>query len=121
MAKKNNGKKRLVAAVAYSLVYGVADAAIAGPAGLEEVIVTAQKHEENIQVIPLAITAVTNEEMQKQGITSFEGIAKNSPNLTITPYPSSSNTLVLTMRGQGYSDPGQITSDGAVGLYEDGF
>ncbi len=38
-----------------------------------------------------------------------------------TPYPSSSNQLILYMRAQGLADPGQITQDGSVGIYEDGF
>jgi iron complex outermembrane receptor protein len=41
--------------------------------------------------------------------------------MSFTPYPSSNNTLILYMRGQGVSDAGQITLDSAVGLYQDGF
>lgn len=99
-------------------------AAVASPklfAAVEEVIVTAQKQEENIQNVPVSITAMTSSELSNRGITSFEGIARNSPSITFTPFPTSSNTLVLYIRGQGISDPGQIASDGAVGLYQDGF
>ena len=90
-------------------------------AALEEVVVTAQKKEENIQQTPLAISALTSEDMQKKGITSIEGLAQATPSIAFAPYPGQSGTLILYMRGQGIADPGQIAADGAVGLYADGF
>ncbi|HSB96454.1 MAG TPA: TonB-dependent receptor [Spongiibacteraceae bacterium] len=89
--------------------------------GISEVIVTAQKHEENIQTVPLAISALTADEMTSKGITSFDGVARATPSVSFTAYPVSSNTLILYMRGVGVEDPGPITSEGSVGLYEDGF
>lgn len=88
---------------------------------IQEIVVTAQKSEENLQAVPVAISALTQEEMAKLGITSFEGIATTSANINFTPYSGSSNMLVLYMRGQGVIDPGQITTDGSIGLYKDGF
>lgn len=96
-------------------------ASAAGSVGIQEVIVTAQKREENLQSTPIAMSAISSADLEKQGITSFEGVAKASPSITFTPYPNSSNLLILYLRGQGVSDPAQITSDGSVGLYEDGF
>jgi len=46
-----------------------------------------------------------------RGITDFEGIAAATPSISFTPYPSSSNTLILFIRGQGVADSGQITLD----------
>jgi len=97
---------------------------IAGSAaaeGIEEVTVTAQKREENLQTTPIAISAMTGDTLKNMGVTSIEGVAKASPSISFTPYPSSSNVLIMYMRGQGVSDPMQITSDGSVGMYEDGF
>lgn len=90
-------------------------------AAIEEVIVTAQKREENLQTTPIALSVLSGETLEKQGVTSLTGIAKVSPSISFTPYPNSSNLLILYMRGQGVSDPAQITSDGSVGLYQDGF
>jgi iron complex outermembrane recepter protein len=88
---------------------------------VEEVVVTAQKREENLQTTPLSISAMSGDSMEKLGITDFSGVVKASPALAFSPYPSSSNTLILYIRGQGVSDPMQITADGSVGLYSDGF
>jgi len=97
---------------------------IAGSAaaeGIEEITVTAQKREENLQTTPIAISALTGDALKNMGVTSMEGVAKASPSISFTPYPSSSNILIMYMRGQGVSDPMQITSDGSVGMYTDGF
>jgi len=88
--------------------------------GIQEVVVTAQKREENLQTTPIAISAMSSELLEKKGIVDFKGVAMASPSITLTPYPSS-NLLILYMRGQGVSDAMQITSDSSVGIYEDGF
>jgi iron complex outermembrane recepter protein len=89
--------------------------------GIQEVVVTAQRREENLQTTPIAITAISADTLNKQGVVDFAGVAQSSTSLNFTPYPSSSNTLILYMRGQGVADANQITQDGSVGLYEDGF
>jgi iron complex outermembrane recepter protein len=89
--------------------------------GIQEVVVTAERRTENLQTTPIAITALSAEDLNKSGTTDFAGVAKQSTSINYTPYPSSSNTLILYMRGQGVADANQITQDGSVGLYEDGF
>ncbi|MCP5395241.1 MAG: TonB-dependent receptor [Sphingomonadaceae bacterium] len=86
-----------------------------------EIVVTAQKREEKLQEVPLAITAVTGEALQNQASSDLKGISQIAPSLNVAVYPNSSDTLSLTMRGQGVADAGQITKDGGVGLYMDGF
>jgi len=89
--------------------------------GIQEVVVTAERRVENLQKTPIAITAMSADQLNKQGVVDFAGVANASTSLNFTPYPSSSNTLILYMRGQGVADANQITQDGSVGLYEDGF
>lgn len=88
---------------------------------IEEIVVTAQKREEQLQEVPIAITALSATEMENRGIVTFEGVAAASPSITFAPHANSSNTLILYMRGQGFLDPNQLTADGAVGMYLDGF
>jgi iron complex outermembrane receptor protein len=88
---------------------------------LQEIVVTAQKREQRLQDVPIAITALSSQDLQTRGVTDFTGIAQSSTSMNFTPYPSSSDELILYMRGQGVADPQQITQDGSVGIYEDGF
>lgn len=88
---------------------------------LEEIVVTAQKQEERLQDVPIAITAMDSEALINRGITDLEGVIKATPSMSFTPYPATANTFTLYMRGSGVQDAGQITIDNAIGLYQDGF
>lgn len=90
-------------------------------ATLESVTVTAQKFEQALQDVPIAITAIDGKELQRNGITTVGGVLAATPSITIAPYVNSTNTLFIYMRGIGFIDPGQIGTDGSVGLYQDGF
>jgi len=90
-------------------------------AAIEEVIVTSQKTEENIQTTPIAITALTSETLEKKGITDMRGIIASSPSITTTPFPGAAIMPTLYMRGQGAILPMSITTDSPIGIYQDGF
>lgn len=47
--------------------------------GLEEIIVTARKREENLQEIPIAITAISAADIQEADITGLEDVSNLSP------------------------------------------
>ncbi len=100
---------------------GTVCAAESEPQGLEEIVVTAQKREERLQEVPIAITAMDFEALSDRGITDLVGVIKATPSMSFTPYPATANTLTLYMRGSGVQDAGQITIDTAIGLYQDGF
>ncbi|AGH50991.1 MULTISPECIES: TonB-dependent receptor [Sphingomonadales] len=99
---------------------GASAAAQAPNGGLEDIVVTAQRRSENLQTTPIAITALTDSALTSAGITDITGVVQATPSLYFAPYPNSSTTLILYMRGQGIGDPGIITKDGGVGLYVDG-
>lgn len=67
------------------------------------------------------VTTLTASELEARGITGLDGIAAAVPDIASTPALNSLNTLSLYMRGEGPVAPGQITLDGAVGVYQDGF
>ena len=50
---------------------------------IEEIVVTANKRSENLQQVPIAITAVTNARLEAVGITNTADIASVVPGLTI--------------------------------------
>jgi iron complex outermembrane receptor protein len=60
-------------------------------------------------------------DLEERGITSLDVIAAAVPGISYTRALNSLSTLSLYMRGEGPVAPGQITLDGAVGLYQDGF
>src|SRR5689334_24693082 len=68
--------------------------------GLEEVVVTANKREESLQEVPLAVSAINKEALQAAGVTQFSDLGKVSPSLTIRPaeHPANSN---VSLRGVG--------------------
>ena len=88
--------------------------------GVEEIVVTAQRRSENLQKTPISLTALTSDALQSAGIASLADLGQHTPAATITPYPSSTTTLVTFIRGQGTIDPMVVTQDGAVGIYLDG-
>src|SRR3954463_6277539 len=54
-------------------------------AALEEVVVTANKREESLQEVPLAVSAISKEALQAAGVTQFSDLGKVSPSLTVRP------------------------------------
>jgi len=84
---------------------------------LEEVVVTAQKREQNAQDISIAISAFTGEQLQSLGIFSAEDLADYVPGVQVTHQYS--NTPSFTVRGLNANDYAFATSP-AVAIYQDG-
>jgi outer membrane receptor protein involved in Fe transport len=89
----------LLGAPAAAFAADAAPAAAAAPA-LEEVIVTARKREENIQNIPVAVTAVSAQKLDNFGLRNLEGIAASIPQLSIVR-GSSGSGATISLRGVG--------------------
>jgi iron complex outermembrane receptor protein len=53
--------------------------------GIEEIIVTAQKREQNLQDVPVAVTAFSAATINRLGLTSTEDLAGFTPNLNYQP------------------------------------
>jgi iron complex outermembrane receptor protein len=87
--------------------------------GLQEVVVTAQKREENLQQTPVSMEAITAEEILRQGITNVASLTNQVPDLHIMPFGSASTTLEVFIRGVGQVDS-QVTEDSPVGIYLNG-
>lgn len=68
-----------------------------------------------------SVAILSTTDIEDRGITSLNGIAAALPAISSTPALNSLSTLSLYMRGAGPVAPGQITLDGAVGIYQDGF
>src|SRR5262245_8779187 len=106
-----------VAAVVSSLV---ANAVLAQE--LEQVTVTATRRSENIQNVPIAVTAVTAEQLQSKGINDVAKLSAIAPNVTLdagTPFSGSDTVLAAYIRGIGQNDFAS-NQDPGVGVYVDG-
>ena len=87
--------------------------------GLEEIIVTAQKREQSMQDVPIAVTAVTEASLQANRIYSVNDLSAIAPGLTVKPSAGGIQTPSFTMRGQ-VSFGVVAGSDKQVSVYLDG-
>lgn len=85
---------------------------------LKEIIVTAERRQENIQKTPVAVTAFSSSEILARGIASTSDIGMNTPGLTTVPSTGTISEGDYTLRGIG-QDSLSITFDPGVGLYVD--
>jgi iron complex outermembrane receptor protein len=81
---------------------------------IEELVVTAEKREQSLQDVPVAISAYTSERRDLVGINSVQDMTNFTPGLT---YNNSGDRISL--RGIGRVSNVQA-ADGAVAIYSDG-
>jgi iron complex outermembrane receptor protein len=88
---------------------------------LEEIVVTAQKREEALQDVPIAISAISADALTKQGIANLNDFQNGQvPSLKVVEFAGRPNTLQLGIRGVTESDPAQLTIERPVAVYVDG-
>ncbi len=86
---------------------------------LEEVIVTAQKREQSLQDVPIAVTALTQEALEVNNVIDVSDLSGLAPNLTVRPTTGGVNTPGFTMRG--ITSYGVVPgSDKQISIYLDG-
>ncbi len=81
--------------------------------GLSEIVVTAEKREQSIQDVPVAVSAYSAKARDELGIITVEDFARFTPSVTYT------NNDRMSIRGFGRLT-NAIGSDPAVALYSDG-
>lgn len=87
--------------------------------GIGEIIVTAQKRAENIQQVPIAISAVGSQFLESRGITAIDALGTIAPNVKIERAPSNKTISQISIRGSVTINPA-VTWEPAVGLYLNG-
>jgi iron complex outermembrane recepter protein len=65
------------------------------PQTLEGITVTAAKREQDIQKVPISMTALTGEQLERQGVTSLVDLARIAPALTVVSSGPGSNNLII--------------------------
>ncbi len=84
---------------------------------LEEVIVTAQKREQSLSDVGIAISVLSTEMIRDLDITSTQDVALYTPGFTVTD-SGASGIPVYTIRGVGFDDFSSNSSS-TVGIYQD--
>ena len=90
------------------------DASASDSGGLDEIIVTARKREENLQTAPLSVAAFSGDALEKSGIDEFSEIARRVPGFTFNPDNVSEPNIFL--RGIG-TDIESAASNPAIGFF----
>lgn len=107
--------KRLLAS---AVLLAVAGDTLAAPM-LEEIVVTAQKREQSIQDIPIAVTALDRTALARKRITKVTDISSFAPNVEIVDSPTNTTAATISIRGASQINPA-ITWENSVGIYLDG-
>lgn len=87
--------------------------------GIEEVVVTAQKREQSLQDVPIAISAFGVDQIESRGITDIESLSGLAPNVRISKAPASATASQIAIRGSAQQNPA-LFWDQPVGMYVDG-
>lgn len=114
-----------VTLLASASITGIATPAFAQAAaeeetGLGEIVVTAQKREENLQQIPIAISAISSKQLELRGLSEIKDLSAIAPNVSIIGGTTNATAAVVSIRG--IPTPADETQgfDSPIGLYLDG-
>ncbi len=83
-----------------------------------DIIVTAQKREQNVQDVPVSITALSGETLSQIGIQESEQLGEFLPGLEISTSSGEGSQLILFLRGAGLNDF-NTNNSGPVAIYSD--
>jgi iron complex outermembrane receptor protein len=85
---------------------------------VDDIIVTAQKRSENLQDVPVAVSAVTGKTLENKRILDLVDLSNATPGLQIKSDDNGANPRIF-IRGVGVNDFNPATAS-AVGIYSDG-
>jgi iron complex outermembrane receptor protein len=110
----------LAVAGAMCISSGVAAAAAAD--ALEAIVVTAERRSENVQNVPIAVTAFTGDTLQSRNLTDIHALGNVTPGVNLdagAPFSGDRSVLSASIRGIGQDDFAFNLNPG-VGVYLDG-
>ena len=110
-------KKAFIGLIAMTSVLGVAPV-IAEQNVIEEVIVTAQKREQSVQDVPIAVSAFSQDFLDEAGVDDILELQFFVPGLTIANNQTAGQTNI-NIRGVGTAG-NSLSLESSVGIYIDG-
>ena len=90
----------------------------AAEASDQDIVVTARRRNELLLDVPVAVTAYSGEQLDRQGALDITDIGDTTPNVTVETSRGTNTTLTAFIRGVGQQDPVAGYEQG-VGLYLD--
>ena len=93
-------------------------AADEAPRPTGDIVVTARRRDESLQDVPIAVTAYSGEQLEREGALDITDIGDTTPNVTLETSRGTNSTLTAFIRGVGQQDPVAGFEQG-VGLYLD--
>jgi len=85
---------------------------------IEEIVVTAQKFEQNVQNVPISISAISSAELQNRSVANISDIQSATPNVTFTA--PSQGTMASTVGIRGLRSASiELTNDQPTAIYID--
>ena len=91
----------------------------ADPAQVEEVVVTAQRRQQNLQDVPISVTAASTAALAAAHVDNVSNIKALSPGVSFTTNYNPAVTSNIQIRGIGTVGNSR-TFEGAVGVFVDG-
>jgi len=88
----------------------------AGGPGITDIVVTAQRREENLQTVPLAVTAISGDTLLQRGVTDVSRLAEFVPGFS---FGQTGSDIRPAMRGVRTANNG-VTGDPTIGYFIDG-
>jgi len=120
---KIKGNKSLLTTASAAIIAGTAVtpslAQDAPSQEYDEIIVTATKRAQSIQDIPIAVTAVTPKQLERQGILDIKSLSSVVGGLSIQSSQTESQGTSIRIRGVGTTG-NNIGVESAVGVFIDG-
>jgi iron complex outermembrane receptor protein len=107
--------RRLIGAAAAATVVFSGQAA----AQMDEIVVEAARRAQDLQTVPIAVSAFGTEQIAKLQIDTTQDIGDNVPNLQTYTVTAGAQALQLHARGASVQNPGFNTSESPVGFYVD--
>lgn len=83
------------------------------------IIVTATRRAQDVQEIPLAVTAISPQQLEAQRVINIQQISALAPSFTASQAQLASGSVVLRVRGIGTTS-NNIGFESAVGIFIDG-
>lgn len=112
----------LLASALFTIAAAPAQAQDSAPAAEEadssEIVVTARRREETLISVPIAITALSGDQLAAKGAGDITALAETVPNVTLETSRATNSTLSAFIRGVGQQDPVSGFEQG-VGIYLD--